>query len=51
MIQEHGESEDRDGDMILSVVIGILLQSTAWYTGVKQHQPQVLLGWVTVLVC
>ena len=34
-----------------SVVIGILLQSTAWYTGVKQHWPRLLLGWVTVLVC
>ena len=29
----------------------ILLQSTAWYTGVKQHQPRLLLGCVTVLVC
>ena len=25
--------------------------STAWYTRVKQHRPQVLLGWVTILVC
>ena len=32
------------------VVIGILLKSTAWYTGVKQHQPR-LVGWMTVLVC
>ena len=34
-----------------SVVIGILLQSTARYNGVKQHQPRLVLGWVTVLVC
>ena len=32
-----------------SVFIGILLQSTAWYAGVKQHRPQFVLGWVTVL--
>ena len=35
----------------LSVFIGILLQSTAWYTEVKQHWPRFVLGWVTVLVC
>ena len=35
----------------ISVVIRILLQSTAWYTWVKQHRPRLLLGWVTVLVC
>ena len=30
----------------VSVVIGILL----WYNGVNQHWPQLVLGWVTVLV-
>ena len=34
-----------------SVFIGILLQSTAWYAGVKQHQPQFVLGWMTIIVC
>ena len=33
------------------MVIGILLRSTAWYTLVKQHRPQLVLGWVTILVC
>ena len=28
----------------MSVVIGILLQSTAWYTWVKQYLPQLILG-------
>ena len=31
-----------------TVVIGILLQPTAWYNGVMQHWPQLVLGWVTV---
>ena len=33
------------------MVIGILLQSTAWYSRVNQCQPPLVLGWVTVLVC
>ena len=32
----------------LSVVIGILLQSTARYNRVKQHRPWLVLGWVTI---
>ena len=28
-------------NLIMSMVIGILLQSTAWYTGVKQHRHRV----------
>ena len=32
------------------MVIGILLPSTAWYNGVKQHWPRLVLGWVTELV-
>ena len=35
----------------MSVVIGILLQSNIWYTGVKQYHPRFELGLVTVLVC
>ena len=34
---------------IKTVVIGILLQSTAMYAGVKQHWPWFVLRWVTVL--
>ena len=34
-----------------SVVIGILLQPTALYAGVKQLRPWFVLGWVTILVC
>ena len=34
-----------------SVIIGIQLQSTTQYAGVKQHWPWFVLGWVTVLVC
>ena len=34
-----------------TVVIGILLKSTALYTGVKQHRPRLILGWVSILVC
>ena len=37
-------------DIIISVVIGILLQSTARYEQVEQHRPRFVLGWVTVLV-
>ena len=33
------------------MVIDILLQSSAWYTGVKQHLPRFVHGWVIVLVC
>ena len=35
----------------MSVVIGILLQSTACYNWVKQQRPQLVPGWVTVSVC
>ena len=35
----------------MSVVIGILLQSTAFDNRVKQRQPQLVLGWVIVSVC
>ena len=35
----------------MSVVIGILLQSAAWYTGVKQHWPRFVLGWATINIC
>ena len=38
------------GEYWTSVVIGILLQSTAWCTGVKQHRPWLVLGWVTVVI-
>ena len=34
----------------MSVVIGILLQLTAWYNGVKQHQPRLILGRVSISV-
>ena len=33
------------------IVIGILLRSTARYSWVEHHQPQLVFGWVTVLVC
>ena len=35
----------------LSVAIDILLWSTAYYAGVKQHWSWFVLGWVTVVVC
>ena len=35
----------------MSVVIGILLQSIAWYNRVQQQRPRLVLGWVTVSVC
>ena len=34
-----------------SVVIGILLQSSAWYNRIKQRWPQLVLVWVTEVVC
>ena len=33
------------------VVAGILLQSTIWYTEVKQHRPRLVLGLVSVFEC
>ena len=44
-------SVDEQNENKNSVVIGILLQSTAWCTGVKQHRPWFVLRWVTVIVC
>ena len=35
----------------MSVVIGMLLRSPAWYNEVKQHQPRFVLGLVIVLAC
>ena len=35
----------------MSVVNSILPQLTACFTGVEQHRPQFVLGWVTVIVC
>ena len=36
-------------DPRMSMVIGILLRPTVWYTWIKQHQHRFVLGWVTVL--
>ena len=35
----------------LSVDIGILIRSAAWYNRIKQRRSWLVFGWVTVLVC
>ena len=39
------------GEMVVrSMVICILLRSTAWYRWVKQHRPRLVLVWVFIIV-